>query len=173
MVDVKVCSKCGSSIPGQDIIDGKAQLVNGQLVCGTCASSKASQSAPRPAAPTPISLPDDGPPEAPAPAGESPAADSLTLEPAEEVGEEITVFGGREGRKEVTFNREPHATGQGAIRIRTFDSKLSRAAFEVLDEQINIWLDETGYEIKHVTANIGEIHGKTMIEQHLIINVWY
>jgi hypothetical protein len=173
MVDVKVCGKCGVSIAGQAIIDGKARLMNGQLLCAECAASAA---APAPARPAPsqnsaaIALPvDDGPillgqGQGSAEQGEgAPAAD------------EITIFGGAatHHRAELNYKRQPTMTGQGAIRVKTFDSKLSRAAFEVLDEQINLWLDETGYEVKQVTTNIGEIHGKTSSEPHLIISIWY
>jgi len=75
------------------------------------------------------------------------------------------------GRKEVRFRRQPLVLGTGAVRVRTFDSKLSRAALELLDEQINTWLDETGYEVKFVTTTIGDLQGKTT-EPHLIVNVW-
>jgi len=170
MVDVKVCSKCGVSIPGQAIIDGQAKLLNGQLMCAECAgkaeSAIAVQAAQAPAA--------AGQPTGSAAGGgdETP----VKLDEAEEPGgEEITIFGGgvTHGRKEVAFKREPAMTGQGAIRVRTYDSKLSRPAFQVMDEQINQWLDESGYEVKQVTACIGDIHGKTTIEPHLIINIWY
>jgi len=161
MVDVKVCSKCGVSIPGQAIIDGQAKLINGQLMCANCAA-KAESTISMNASQGAAASAEDG--------------DTVKLDEAEEAGgEEITIFGGTvtQGRKEVTFKRKPATTGQGAIRMRTFDSKLSRPAFQVMDEQINQWLDESGYEIKHVTACIGDIHGKTTIEPHLIINIWY
>lgn len=163
MVEVKVCGKCGTSIPNQAIIDGEAKLVNGQLLCGDCAAANSATPTAPAAEPDPISLgaDDDSPVE-------------NTVETSEESREQITVFGGQVKRESsVAFTREPHVSGTGAIRIRTFDSKLSRAAFEVLDDQINAWLEETGYEIKQATANIGDIHGKTSIEPHLIINIWH
>ena len=63
-------------------------------------------------------------------------------------------------------------SGTGPIRVKTFDTKLSRAAMELMDEQINMWLDETGYEVKMATTTIGDVQGKTT-EQHLIVNIWY
>lgn len=174
MVDVKVCGKCGVSIPGQAIIDGKARLMNGQLLCAECAAAVTAAPPSRPA-PQAIALPeDDGPVVI---GGASQATDEAGLSPegAAGGGEEITIFGGASSqhRVELTFKRQPTKTGMGAVRVKTFDAKLSRAAFEVLDEQINLWLDETGCEVKHVTTNIGEIHGKTSSEPHLIISIWY
>jgi hypothetical protein len=164
MVEVKVCGKCGTSIPNQAIIDGEAKLVNGQLLCGDCAATNSAASAAPAAEPDAISLG----------AGADDPVAGDTSETSDESHEQITVFGGlAKHESTVTFTRDPHVSGTGAIRIRTFDSKLSRAAFEVLDDQINAWLEETGYEIKQVTANIGDIHGKTSIEPHLIINIWY
>jgi hypothetical protein len=172
MVDVKVCGKCGTSIPGQAIIEGKARLINGQLLCAECAVAPPSGPAARPQEAA-ISLAED----------EGPATQAADAEAALSVegtaggggGEEITIFGGAaaQHRTELKFKREPTKSGTGAIRVKTFDAKLSRAAFEVLDEQINLWLDETNYEVKHVTTNIGEIHGKTASEPHLIISIWY
>jgi len=173
MVDVKVCGKCGVSIAGQAIIDGKARLMNGQLLCEECAASAAT---PAPARPAPsqnseaIALPvDDGPIILGQNQGSGEGSENATA------ADEITIFGGAamQHRAELNYKRQPTPTGQGAVRVKTFDSKLSRAAFEVLDEQINLWLDETGYEVKQVTTNIGEIHGKTSSEPHLIINIWY
>lgn len=154
MADVKLCSRCGTSISGQAIIDGQAKLVGGELVCAECVSKA-------PASPEPVG------------AGQDPL--KLDVE-AEEGGEEITIFGGAEmdaEQEEKSYRREPSATGQGAVRVKTFDTKLSRSAFAIMDQMINEWLDETGYEVKHVTSAIGDIHGKTTTEPHLIINVWY
>ncbi len=199
MVDVKVCSKCGASIPGQDIIDGKAKLINGELVCGKCAGSVAagtaqsseeapgqakSQSSPK--AGGSISMPEQEPEKETGPAPtqsrpqtqptRNPSRDDspLKLEDTEEETAEIVVRGGGGAeRKERQYQHKPNVTGEGAIRVRTFDTKLSRAAFQTLDEMVNGWLDENGFEVKHVTACIGDIHGKTTTEPHLIINVWY
>ena len=195
MADVKSCGRCGVSIPGQAIIDGQAKLVNGQLLCAECAARPAGASAggapirpapaqaaaqPKPAAPpaqAPIAMPeeDEAPVILPRQSAAAEEAPALRLGDADAGdGDEITIFGGGAGQREaIDYKRKPSTSGTGAIRVKTFDTKLSRAAFAVLDEQINLWLDETGYEVKHVTANVGDIHGKTSIEPHLIINVWY
>jgi hypothetical protein len=123
------------------------------------------------------------PPDEPAPtristaAGEAPAAAESPLgrsggEEAE-LTEIVTATGmGAGSRHEIKYNREPSVSGTGAIRVRTFDTKLTRAALIVMDEQINAWLDETGYEVKFVSNTIGEIQGKTT-EAHLIVSLWY
>jgi len=178
MAEVKVCSKCGSSIPMPDILAGKAKLISGQLLCGDCAASGVATPAPatepapmRPSAPVVaaasqgagaglISLPDD--PVEPLTLGRPEAGDGRT---------EI-ISRGEEHRAEVRYRREPHVSGTGPIRVKTFDTKLSRAAMELMDEQINMWLDETGYEVKMATTTIGDVQGKTT-EQHLIVNIWY
>ena len=172
MVDVKVCTKCGSSISQQEIIEGKAKLVDGKLACGSCAAQMAAAAAAaraQAATHKPISLPGIGP-EATGPlsrvAGQAEAPAEAPLE-IQAFGVGIT-----HGRKAVQFQRQPHVTGSGAMRVRTFDCKLTRAALELMDEQINAWLDETGYEVKFVTTTIGDLQGKTT-EQHLIVNIWY
>jgi len=178
MAEVKVCSKCGSSIPMPDIIAGKAKLLSGQLLCGECAAGGVASPAPmaepafeRPSAPAVasglqdagaglISLPDD-------------PVEPLTLErPEAGDGRTEIISRGEEHRAEVRYRREPHVSGTGPIRVKTFDTKLSRAAMELMDEQINMWLDETGYEVKMVTTTIGDVQVK-VTEQHLIVNIWY
>lgn len=172
MVEVKVCAKCGGSISNQSIIEGKAKFHEGKLICSNCIASAA---APAPggggghddqpiafdAGDEPISF-DNSPSEASSSAAESESADH------------IQVFAGEKAtqRESKQYKRQPTVTGKGATRVRTFDTKLSRGAMEMLDEQINQWLDETGYEVKFVSTTVGDVQGKK-IEPHLIINIWY
>jgi hypothetical protein len=174
MADVKVCGKCGMSISQQEIIEGKAKLADGRLVCGDCAQKSAAAAA-RPMAASKsaaISLPDSEP-EAMS-QSQSPLGVGGTGQAAGDSPMEMQTFGAgvTHGRKEAKFTRQPHVSGTGPIRVRTFDTKLTRAALEVLDEQINVWLDESGVEVKLVTTTIGDVQGK-VTEQHLIVNVWY
>lgn len=75
-------------------------------------------------------------------------------------------------KDEKQYQRSPNATGQGAIRVKTFHAKIRDDALEYMDEQINQWLDEhPEYEVKFATSTIGELIGKTR-ELALIVNVW-
>jgi hypothetical protein len=198
MADGKVCAKCGTALSGQDIIGGKAKLVGGQLLCAACAAGRtaapAASPATRPAGPVataaprpapkkedvPLALPPDEPAPAkitthagePKAAVESPIGLDAGGDEAESVGIVAANTLGSGARHEIKYKRDPSKTGTGATRVRTFDTKLTRAALVVMDEQINAWLDETGYEVKFVSNTIGEIQGKTT-EAHLIVSLWY
>ncbi len=68
--------------------------------------------------------------------------------------------------------RMPNADGKGAVRVKTFHSKLRVDALDFLDEQINQWLEEhPEYEVKFATTTIGPLSGKTT-EPALFVNVW-
>jgi hypothetical protein len=72
-----------------------------------------------------------------------------------------------------TWKRQPHTTGEGAVRVRSFHGRLSDEGMEFLDNKINEWMDNhTEVEVKFVTTNIGVFEGKIR-EPALIINVWY
>lgn len=83
----------------------------------------------------------------------------------------ITAFGVRKPHED-HWNRMPNVTGQGAIHVKTFVTKLRMDAVEHLDEQINEWLDaHPEYEVKFVTTAIGTLFGKNK-EDALFMNVW-
>jgi hypothetical protein len=198
MADGKVCAKCGTALSGQDIIGGKAKLVGGQLMCAACAAGRAAAPATSPAArpsgpaataaqrpapkkeDAPLALPPDEPAPAkitthagePKAAAESPIGLGAGGEEPESVGIVASNTMGSGARHEIKYKRDPSKTGTGATRVRTFDTKLTRATLMAMDEQINAWLDETGYEVKFVSNTIGEIQGKTT-EAHLIVSLWY
>ncbi len=73
---------------------------------------------------------------------------------------------------EKQFNRELNVTGQGATRCRVFHSKISVSALEMLQKQINEWLDDDEIEVKQVCQTVGTLQGKTA-ETNLIVTVWY
>src|SRR5207237_8693459 len=99
----------------------------------------------------PISLVDD------------PSADQSTLS-------KKIVFGPEIGHKKHTWQRQPKATGTGAIRVRSFHGKLSEQGLEYLDDTINEWLDaHPDVEVKFVTSNIGMFDGK-MKDLAVILN---
>lgn len=70
------------------------------------------------------------------------------------------------------WTRTPNATGQGAIHVKTFVTKLRIEAIEYLDTQVNEWLDDhPEYEVKFVSTTIGKLVGKNT-EDAIFMNVW-
>lgn len=70
------------------------------------------------------------------------------------------------------YDRPLNITGTGATRCRVFHSKVSVAALEMMQQQINAWLDCEHVEIKHIGQTLGIMQGKTA-EENLIVTVWY
>jgi hypothetical protein len=71
------------------------------------------------------------------------------------------------------FTRQTTVTGRGAIRVRTFHSRLSDESLAYMDDKINEWLDgHPDIEIKFTTTAIGQYDGKIK-EPALVLNVWY
>jgi len=93
-------------------------------------------------------------------------------QPASPVGSsKIRAFGSSQ-RQQYQWRRTPNTTGQGATHVRTFISKLRPGAIDLLDQQVNQWLDEhPDYEVKLVTTTIGELSDKVK-EPALFMNVW-
>ena len=124
----------------------------------------------------PIDEQDDD--EAPAPPPEPIDDDEEELAPidveadAPSSGErKIQAFGQRKPHED-HWQRTPNVTGQGAIHVKTFVSKLRLDAVEHLDEQVNQWLDaHPEYEVKFVTTTIGKLVGKNT-EDAIFMNVW-
>lgn len=85
----------------------------------------------------------------------------------------IRTFGPKGSKADPTqkWKRTPNITGQGAVHVKTFVTKLRLDAIDHLDEQINVWLDEHGYEAKFVTSTVGKLVGK-ITEEALFVNVW-
>lgn len=93
------------------------------------------------------------------------------MDPAELSSSKITAFGVRKPHED-HWNRTPNVTGQGAIHVKTFVTKLRMEAIEHLDTQVNEWLDaHPEYEVKFVTTTIGTLFGKNK-EEALFMNVW-
>ncbi len=83
----------------------------------------------------------------------------------------ITAFG-KERRHEDRWTRTPNTTGQGAIHVRTFHSKVTDDALAYMDQCINEWLDaHPQYEVKLVNSTVGTLSGKVK-EPNLICQVW-
>jgi len=75
--------------------------------------------------------------------------------------------------RESKYKRQPHATGHGAVRVRSFHGRMSDEGLQFLDDKINEWLDShPEIEVKFVTSTIGQFEGKIR-EPALVLNVWY
>lgn len=97
-----------------------------------------------------------------------PVADSVADAPG---AKKITAFG-KASRHEDRWSRTPNTTGQGAIHVRTFHSKLTVDALTYMDQVINEWLDaHPQYEVKFVNSTVGIVSGK-LKEPNLICQVW-
>ena len=98
---------------------------------------------------------------------------SIDLEEGDDSAEEkkITMLGSQQ-RHEDRWNRTPNTTGEGAIHVKTFVSKLRLDAIQNLDEQVNEWLDaHPEYEVKLVSSSVGVLTGKVK-EEALFLTVW-
>lgn len=70
------------------------------------------------------------------------------------------------------WKRKPNVDGTGATHVKSFHCRLNAEAMEILDQQINQWLEEhPELEVKMVTNTVGEWQGKIK-EPALIIQVW-
>ncbi len=79
---------------------------------------------------------------------------------------------GETRRHEDQWRRTPNTTGQGAIHVKTFHTKLTDEALKYMDQTINEWLDaHPQYEVKFVNSSVGILTGK-LKEPHLICQVW-
>ncbi len=70
------------------------------------------------------------------------------------------------------WKRKPNMDGTGATHVKSFHCRLNTEAMEIMDQQINQWLEEhPELEVKLVTNTVGEWQGKIK-EPALIIQVW-
>jgi hypothetical protein len=95
-------------------------------------------------------------------------------EDAEVLHKKIKAFGNENtSARTKNWMRQPAATGNGAVRVRTFHAKLSDQGMEFLDDSINHFIDEhPEVHVKFVTTSIGMFDGKFK-DMALIVNVWY
>jgi hypothetical protein len=86
----------------------------------------------------------------------------------------MKTFGGgvKASDQKVSLKRQTNADGTGATRCRVFNSKVTVAALQHMENQINEWMEGSTFEIKHVGHVIGTMEGKTA-EQNMIVMVWF
>lgn len=72
------------------------------------------------------------------------------------------------------YKRQPVATGRGACRTKVFYARMRSEALEMLDEQMNAWLDaHPEVEVKLVTSSNGDMVFHKTTEPAVVITVWY
>ena len=163
MSDVSgTCTSCGSSIYRQHLDSGIARYEHGKLMCAHCvAEFEASHAGEKDAEFEPIEL-DTGDEELKVDLSQSRihSASSATL--------------GRAGAwDDKKFKRPLDTRAISATRCRTFHAKLSEAALEFMNNQINEWIDSNeSINVKFATSTIGTFEGKHA-EPNVILTLFY
>jgi len=161
-----ICQQCGASVYKQHIESGIARYEHGKLLCTHCVNEyehahdkdeKVEEAYER------IEFDnDDDRPDAAADLSSSRihAASATTLDVAAAWDDK-------------RFKRSLLPDIGGATRCRTFHCKLSEAAVEFMNHQINEWLDHNDkIVIKFSNSTIGAFEGKHT-EPNLIVTVFY
>jgi hypothetical protein len=118
--------------------------------------------------PDPVYIPGSG--YAPSPAAPAPGSQPGSVSKFKPIEQRMA---GTDGHVEDHWKRQPNATGKGATHVKSFHCKLTGDSLDLLDKQINEWLDgHPGFEVKFCTASVGEWSGKSMKEPNLILQVW-
>ncbi len=160
------CQQCGASVYKQHIESGIARYEHGKLMCSHCINEYEHAHDKEGSVEEtyePIEFDDDDDrPSAHADLSSSRihAASAATL----------GVAGAWDDTK---YKRSLSPNASGATRCRTFHCKLSEAAVEFMNNQINEWLDHNDkIAIKFSNSTIGNFEGKHT-EPNLIITVFY
>ncbi len=165
---IKVCDECGAAVYPDHIERGTAGMVDKKLLCPICYRDHLKQfNNEKDEADEPIALVDET---------------EMTFETAEksEPKTKITafaddsVFGQLMDHDESKYQRPLNNSGRGAIRCRTFHTKLTDAALSYMDSIINEWIEKNPQiEVKHASSTIGMFESKQHQEPHLIVTVFY
>lgn len=162
---IKTCDECGAAVYPDHIEKGTAGMVDEKLYCPVCYREyKKQNGSVRDDADQTIALVDDS---------------ALEAETKDEPKPKIkafgddSVFGQMVDHDESKWKRPINNTGRGAIRCRTFHTKLADAALSYMDSLIAEWTDKNPQiDIKFATSAIGIYEGKRA-EPHLIVTVFY
>jgi len=155
--NLMTCAECGASIYQEHVHRGLAGLWAGQMLCLACLKPKREAGVPPPAPQAEDSIPL---------AAIEPLSGPSTAEaPPPSLHDTVT---------DETLTEEAAAgTASGARHVRTFHAKLSDAALNHLDEQVNSWLKRhPGATVKFANATVGIFEGKHS-EANLILTIFY
>ncbi len=104
--------------------------------------------------------------------GDSGIMPSPEPEPSAKPKPKIQMIGEAKGSVKKRWTRTPAPTARGACHSKTFFTKLRPDAIEMLDDQVNQWLeDNPDYEVKFISTSVGEMMGKQR-EPTLFLSVW-
>lgn len=161
------CEECSASVYRAHLDSGIARYEKGRLLCAHCLAEfeKAHEGKPDDDF-APIAFDNDDDEPAPRGGKAEPAASKIH-------GATKATLGVSGVWTDARYQRKLGPPSVGATRCRTFHSKLSAAAIEFMNNQINDWLDgNADIFIKHATTCIGPFEGKHT-EQNLIITIFY
>ncbi len=159
-----ICEKCGASVYKQHLDSGIARYEDGKLLCSHCVAEyeQAHDSATVVEAFEPIEFDDE----------ERPDDHKEELSKTRFHTSAVTL-GIAGAWDESRFKRPLMPNSPAASRCRTFHSKLTEAAVDYMNGQINDWLDSNpSVTIKFAASTIGNFEGKHT-EPNLIITVFY
>jgi len=160
------CQQCGASVYKQHIESGIARYEHGKLLCSHCVNEYEhahDKEGSVEEAYEPIEFDDD---------------DDRSSAPAELSSSRIhaasaATLGVAGAWDDSKYKRSLSPNASGATRCRTFHCKLSEAAVEFMNNQINDWLDHNDkIVVKFSNSTIGAFEGKHT-EPNLIITVFY
>ena len=160
------CSSCGASIYRQHLDSGIARYEGGKLMCSHCVSEyeRAHESDAGGEAFEPIELE----------SGRDENASAKTDMSGSKIHAASAATLGKAHRWDDTrYTRALDPRSISAVRCRTFHAKLSEAALEFMNNQVNEWLDgNKNITIKFASSTIGVFEGKHA-EPNLILTVFY
>ncbi len=183
----KSCGKCGGDITPGQIVERKAGLVGGVLLCPNCVEMKrrvAMQARASAAQAAQTSSPQAATAQAqPAPTAAlrnreddliSLVSDDEMPTSASQVIRSFATGSSLSGdNHDEKLTRPITSPNEPATRCRTFHAKLTQAGIANLDDLLNEWLDQQeNVYIKNVTSSIGIFEGKSK-EQHMFLTVFY
>ena len=159
------CEECGASVYRAHLDSGIARYEKGRLLCAHCIAEfeRTHQGKPDDDF-APIAFDDDDEPA---------RGEKVDMSASRIHGATKQTLGVSGAWNEGRFKRTLDPQSTGATRCRTFHAKLSAAAIEFMNNQINEWLEgNADIVIKNATSCIGPFEGKHT-EQNLIITVFY
>ncbi|MCB9852623.1 MAG: hypothetical protein H6819_05970 [Phycisphaerales bacterium] len=193
------CQVCNSGISNEDIVERRAGLVAGVLLCHTCvdkkrqelqaqahAASHAMAASPTAAGHTAehvdLGTTQGGVYIPPVHDGERDIADepvALIDDDGQRVAGSTLIRSFATGstlagsHDDARYKRPLAAPTLPAVRVRTFHGKLTEAGVAHMDEQINDWLESNPeIYIKSSTSSIGMFEGKSK-EPHVVLTLFY
>lgn len=161
---IKTCDECGAAVYPDHLEKGTAGMVDEKLLCPICFREAKRLASPE--ADETIAMIDDAELDAP--------VETEAGKPKIKTFGDDSVFGQFVEHDESKFKRPLNPPGRGAVRCRTFHTKLTDAAISYMDSVINDWTEKNPQiDIKFAASTIGMFEGKQRQEPHLIVTVFY